>query len=91
MEQDLFGIGVAEVASCTAAAAHRRDHEHHTRVGFCRPHVVEVISLGGRAVAVCHDCRADSGFLPRADADRLAYGHQQATRLTDVPLGSAAA
>ena len=34
---------VTEVASCTMAAAHRRDHEHRLRADHCHPHVVEVV------------------------------------------------
>ena len=52
-------------AACTIDAAHRRDH-HHGDNGACRPHLIEVVHLGRRAVAVCHDCRRDSGFLSRA-------------------------
>ena len=47
--------------------------------GACRPHLIEVVHLGRRAVAVCHDCRRDSGFLPEREADRLAYAHRQET------------
>ena len=32
---------VTEVAACTMAAAHRRDHEHRLGVDHCHPHVVE--------------------------------------------------
>ena len=46
----------------------------------CHPHTVEVIFLGHRALAVCHDCRADSGFLPYREAERLAQGHRDETR-----------
>ena len=46
---------------------------------ICRPHLIEVVHLGRRAVAVCHDCRRDSGFLPEREADRLAYAHRQET------------
>jgi hypothetical protein len=28
---------------------------------------------------VCHDCRADTGFLPHRDAERLAEGHRDQT------------
>ncbi len=68
----------AAVAVCTVEAAHRRDHHHGEGVA-CRPHLVEVVHLGRRAVAVCHDCRRDSGFLPEREADRLAYAHRQET------------
>ena len=57
----------AAVAACTVDASHRRDH-HHGDDGTC---------LGRRAVAVCHDCGRDSGFLPEREADRLAYAHRQ--------------
>jgi hypothetical protein len=66
------------VAICTVDAVHRRDHQHGDE-GACHPHLVEVVHLGRRAVAVCHDCRQDSGFLPELDADRLASAHRQET------------
>jgi len=66
------------VAACTVDAVHRRDH-HHGAEEACHPHVIEVVHLGRRAVAVCHDCRRDSGFLPERDADRLASAHHQET------------
>jgi len=44
------------VASCTLAAAHRRDHDHGLEVVACHPHVVEVVHLGERAAMICHDC-----------------------------------
>lgn len=67
------------VAACTVAAAHRRDHRHD--IGQeCHPHSVEVIHLGHRAVAVCHDCHADSGFLPDREAEALARRHLESTR-----------
>ena len=65
-------------AACTIDAAHRRDH-HHGDNGACRPHLIEVVHLGRRAVAVCHDCRRNSGFLPEREADRLACAHRQET------------
>ena len=40
---------VTEVAACTMAAAHRRDHEHRLGADHCHPHVVEVVLLGLRA------------------------------------------
>jgi hypothetical protein len=83
MEQQLM-TGVTEVAACTMAAAHRRDHEHSLGADQCHPHAVEVVHLGGRAVTVCHDCRLDSGFLPRREAESLAAGHREQTR--DVSL-----
>jgi hypothetical protein len=66
------------VATCTVDAVHRRDH-HHGAEGACHPHRVEVVHLGRQAVAVCHDCRRDSGFLPEREADRLASAHRRAT------------
>lgn len=68
-----------DVASCTAAAAHRRDHHHAVAADCCHPHAVEVIQLGDRGVAVCHDCETDSGFVPRREAERLAEAHQHDT------------
>jgi len=82
---------VAEVAACTTTAAHRRDHEHAVSVQCCHPHAVEVIFLGHRGLTVCHDCRADSGFLPHREAERLAEGHRDQTREASVSLPVAAA
>ena len=65
---------VTEVAACTMAAAHRRDHKHNLGADDCHPHVVEIVHLGRRAVTVCHDCRLDSGFLPGREAEALAAG-----------------
>lgn len=70
---------VTQVAACTAAAAHRRDHDHDNRLDCCRPHVVEVVDLGDEAIAVCHDCRMDSGFIPRRMAKHVAHRHQKET------------
>ena len=66
------------VAACLVDAVHRRDHRHGDE-GACRPHLIEVVHLGRRAVAVCHDCHQDSGFLPERDADRMASTHRQET------------
>ena len=66
------------VAACTVDAVHRRDH-HHEGGETCHPHLIEVVHLGRRAVAVCHDCRGDSGFIPERDADRLASAHRNET------------
>ena len=77
---------VTEVAACTMAAAHRRDHQHHLGAEDCHPHAVEVVHLGRRAVTVCHDCRLDSGFLPRREAEALAAGHRELTRDVSVKL-----
>lgn len=82
--------GAALVAACTAEAAHRRDH-HHPMGSSCHPHVVEVVHLGHRAVVVCHDCEADSGFLSEREADAVATDHRTRTVGTDNPaLGPAA-
>jgi hypothetical protein len=80
---------VTEVAACTMAAAHRRDHQHSPAADDCHPHAVEVVHLGSRAVCVCHDCRLDSGFLPRREAEALAVGHRELTRDASVQLRSA--
>ena len=77
---------VTEVAACTMAAAHRRDHKHSLAADDCHPHAVEVVHLGRRAVTVCHDCRLDSGFLPRREAEALAAGHRDLTRDVSVKL-----
>jgi hypothetical protein len=82
---------VAEVAACTAQAAHGRDHDHAPGGQCCHPHVVEVVYLGQRALTVCHDCRADSGFLPSRDAKRLAEGHRDQTLEASVSLARAEA
>ncbi len=68
----------ALVAACTAAAVHRRDH-HHAGATPCHPHVVEVVHLGHRAVAVCHDCESDSGFLPEREAEAVGETHRAET------------
>lgn len=80
---------VTEVAACTMAAAHRRDHDHGLAADGCHPHVVEVVHLGPSAVCVCHDCRLDSGFLPGREAQALATVHRELTRDLDVRLRSA--
>ncbi len=72
------------VAACTVDAVHRRDHQHGEDEA-CRPHLIEVVHLGRRAVAVCHDCREDSGFLPQRDADQLASTHRQETAVGTGP------
>ena len=80
----------ALVAACTAAAAQRRDH-HHPTARDLQPHVVQVVHLGSRAVAVCHDCESDSGFLPERDAEALADTHRSQTLDgANTPLWSAA-
>lgn len=80
---------VTEVAASTMEAAHRRDHDHGLGADACHPHVVEVVHLGHRAVCVCHDCRLDTGFLPRREAEALAAGHRDLTRDVSVVLRSA--
>lgn len=81
---------VTEVAACTTAAVHRRDHQHGADgAGDCHPHAVEVVRLGEDAITVCHDCRLDSGFLPRRAAESLAASHRELTRETSVRLLSA--
>jgi hypothetical protein len=72
------------VAACTAAAAHRRDHRHGPHEE-CRPHAVEVVHLGALAVAVCHDCGDDSGFLPEREAEALSLRHRQSTLAASTP------
>jgi hypothetical protein len=78
MHEDNPEPSVAQVAACTAEAAHRRDH-HHAPPTTCHPHAVEVVHLGHRAVTVCHDCGADSGFLPEREADAVAQTHRNQT------------
>ena len=81
---------LADVAASTMAATHRRDHEHlGDGDDCCHPHVVEVVHLGTRAACVCHDCRLDSGFLPRREAEVMAAGHRDLTRDVSVRLFSA--
>lgn len=77
---------VTEVAACTMAAAHRRDHHHGPGTDACRPHAVEVVHLGRRAATVCHDCRLDSGFLPHREAESLAACHREQTRESSIAL-----
>jgi hypothetical protein len=80
-----------EVAACTAAAAHGRDHDHATSPACCHPHAVQVVYLGHRALTVCHDCGTDSGFLPCREAESLAEGHREQTRAENVSLMALAA
>lgn len=89
MDQVAGRAGVADVARCTAAAAHGRDHVHAPGVR-CHPHAVQVVYLGHRALTVCHDCRADSGFLPYREAERMADGHRDQTYGASVSLTGAA-
>jgi hypothetical protein len=72
------------VADCTVDAVHRRDH-HHDGAETCHPHLIEVVHLGRRAVAVCHDCGRDSGFVSERDADQLASVHRDETSADGNP------
>jgi len=57
--------------------------------GTKRAHVVTAMrarELGRRAVAVCHDCGRDSGFVPERDADQLAAEHRQETAADALPI-----
>ena len=76
------------VTACTVDAAHRRDH-HHGDGEVCDPDLIEVVYLGRRAVAVCHDCRRDSGFLPERDANRLAIAHRRESDVDEFTTFSA--
>src|SRR4051812_44116130 len=80
----------AAVAACTAAAAHRRDHRHGAEKE-CHPHVVEVVRLGALAIAVCHDCGRDSGFVPGREAEAISQVHRQATLDASALLAAPAA
>jgi hypothetical protein len=86
MERGTTTTGVAGVAACTTQAAHRRDHHHRSGADSCHPHAVEVVHLGHQALAVCHDCQADSGFGPERAVERLAEGHRRSTVSHSVPL-----
>ena len=81
-------ITLADVAASTMVATHRRDHQHRADDEGCHPHFVEVVHLGTRAVCVCHDCRLDSGFLPRREAEVMAADHRHLTRDVSVRLCS---
>jgi hypothetical protein len=59
------------------AAVHRRDHAHADRI--CSPHSVEVVHLGSASIAVCHDCRFESGFHTMRECERAASDHRYAT------------
>ncbi len=76
----------AVVADATCRAAHRRDHGHSVRASGCHPHAVEVVHLGDRAFAICHDCGVDTGFLAERQAQRAAEEHRRCTAVDDVPL-----
>ncbi len=92
MEDPSHDHQVDQVAANTVAAVHRRDHHHEPAQACCHPHAVEVVHLGHRAVTVCHDCEADSGFLPEKAAETLASQHREQTAGdTSSPLGAAVA
>src|SRR6476646_4246591 len=75
----------AAVAACTVDAAHHHDR-HLGDNEACRPHLIEVVQLGRRAVAVCPGCRRDSGFLPeRESALAAALQLFSASWLTSTP------
>lgn len=74
------------VAEATCRASHRRDHGHTVLSPECHPHTVEVVHLGDRAFAICHDCCADSGFMSERDAQRTADDHRTQTAVRSVPL-----
>jgi hypothetical protein len=76
----------AAVADATCQAAHRRDHGHSVHAPGCHPHAVEVVHLGDRAFAICHDCCADTGYLAERQAQRTAEEHRRCTAVKDVPL-----
>jgi hypothetical protein len=80
---------LAAIAASTATAVHSRDHSHPADVHRCHPHVVEVVYLGHWALTVCHDCPADSGFVPSQEAEHLAEEHKVQTLLTSVWLPGA--
>ena len=91
MQEQPLEKRVEQVAACTVAAAHRRDHEHE-KARECHPHVVEVVHLGHRAVTICHDCHADSGFVPEREAETLARQHlDQTVGECSIPLTAAVA
>ena len=87
MEHSPDRLIVDQVAACTITAVHTRDHTHAFSVECCHPHAVELVFLGRRhAMTVCHDCRLDSGFVSRWEAERLASGHREQTRSGSVLL-----
>jgi len=86
MDQAPARTMVAAVAANATTAAHCRDHDHLPSASCCHPHAVQVVYLGHRALTVCHDCRADTGFLPSREAERLADGHRDQTRGENAPL-----
>ena len=91
MDKERGRAEVAEVAACTATAAHVRDHDHAPGGPCCHPHVVEVVYLGHRALTLCHDCRTDSGFVPSREAEALAAVHRAHTLGVSVCLTGAEA
>jgi hypothetical protein len=80
--ETMFAAGVE---ACTAEAAHRRDHSGPDH-DECHPHAVEVVHLGNRALAVCHDCHTDSGFMPGREAEHLALRHRRETLTESAAL-----
>jgi hypothetical protein len=88
---DQYTMNASGVEACTAEAAHRRDHRGADHVE-CHPHLVEVVHLGTRALAVCHDCCSDSGFVPGREAEHLAIRHRVETTVDSAVFvtGSAA-
>jgi hypothetical protein len=86
MDRRLAPAAMTGVAACTTAAAHRRDHDHPAAGATCHPHAVEVVNLGASAVAVCHDCGTDTGFLPQRQAQQIATGHRSETLVGSVAL-----
>jgi hypothetical protein len=61
-------------------ALHRRDHDHESLAATCcHPHSVEVVHLGSASIAVCHDCRYESGFTTVRDCERAAADHRLLT------------
>lgn len=78
------------LADATCQASHRRDHGHTVRKPECHPHAVEVVHLGDRAFAICHDCCIDTGFGPERSAQRAADEHRRLTAVENVPLPRAA-
>jgi hypothetical protein len=81
---DLYAPSAVEEATCRAS--HRRDHEHGALTPECRPHAVEVVHLGTRAFAICHDCRTDSGYMAEQGARRAASEHRAQTAVRSAHL-----
>jgi hypothetical protein len=78
--------GITEVAACTMAAAHRRDHQHSHAADECHPHLA-VVAHGDGPASQVHDLhQLDSGFLPHRETTSLAAGHREQTRHASVLL-----